>query len=131
MKSFVQLLVEKELFSDKIKKLKIASEFNNLIRIGHRKDTGVEAYKIWARMFLKMVIKDEYYIYVASKFEELDLKLVTRHHFGAIVDGVFSILKGDNTGINVACRIDDMFKTWLPSLLRIVYQIKNREVFKS
>ena len=71
-------------------------------------------------MFLKAVIKEEYYIYVASKLEKLDLKLVTRHHFGVIVDGVFTILKDENIGINTACRIDDMFKTWLPSLLRMV-----------
>ena len=82
---------------------------------------GLEVYKIWARMFLKAIIKNEYYVMVAINFSDMEVKPANRHFFGVLVDKVFQILKEENAGVNIGCRIDDLIRHTLPELYRKVY----------
>ena len=54
---FAQLLSQK-LFKDKITEMEVAKDFAKMTKDGKRKDMGLELYKIWARSFLKKVIKE-------------------------------------------------------------------------
>ena len=70
--TFAQLLAENELFKDKIKDLKIASDFNDLTKKGERKDMSAELFKIWARWILKKVIKKEYFMMASINLTEME-----------------------------------------------------------
>lgn len=78
-----------------------------------------EAYKIWARTVLKKIIDPKYFILVSQNFSEMEVSYSNRHNFGVIVDGIIDMLKEDNDGINIGCRIDDLIKNHLPDLYRV------------
>ena len=115
--TFSQLLVE-DLFGDKIKSLDIAREFNEKTRRGDRKDMGKEAYKIWCRNILKKITEPSFYISVASNFSEMEITATTRHNFGQMLDGLFEILKEDNTNIKLGFRIEELMRKFLPDLMK-------------
>ena len=96
-----------------------AKDFNDHTNMGNRKDMCDSAFKIWARTFLKKIIAPEYYILVSANLADMELSYSNRHNFGVIVDGVLEILSEDNEGINIGCRIDDLIKANIPSLLAV------------
>ena len=115
---FSQLLVE-DLFGDKIKSKEEAKEFNEKTRRGDRKDMGKEAYKIWCRNILKKIVNPNFYINVASNFSEMEISSSTRHNFGQLLDGLFDILKEDNSNVRLGFRIEELAKKFLPELLKV------------
>ena len=117
---FEQLLPMK-LFSDNIKTMDMAKDFREFTRKGGRKDTGIQAFKIWGRKFLKKVIKSEFFIMVSTNFSESDATYEFRRKFGFIVDGVFKILSTGNSEFRHDCRIDELFRSYLPNLFRKRY----------
>ena len=115
---FEQLLPRK-IFGDDIKTMDMAKDFRDFTKKGNRKDTGLEAFKIWGRKFLKKVIKSEYFIMVSTNFSESDATYDFRRKFGLIVDGVFKILDSGNSEFRQDCRIDELIRNYMPHLFRI------------
>ena len=97
----------------------IAKDFNEHTAKGNRIDMSDAAYKIWARTVLKKIIDPKYFIMVSQNFSELEVSYSNRHNFGIIVDGILDILKEDNEGLNIGCRVDDLIKNHLPELYRV------------
>ena len=114
---FGQLLPGK-MFSDEVKKMKAAAEFNELTRKGVRKDTGVEAFKIWIRKVLQKVIKKEFFIIVATNLSEIELDEENRQRLGSIFDGIFSIAGDSGQESRKGFRIDELIRSFMPSLIR-------------
>ena len=81
---------------------------------------GLEAFRIWARMFLKKIIKPEYYIMVAINISEMEANSQNRKYFGKIVDQVLDLLEKEKGKVDKADKIDSIIKKYLSLLLRNV-----------
>ena len=107
-----------KLFDDKIKKMEAAVSFKEMTRDKKRKDMGQEACRIWMRMFLKKVIRSEYYIMVCQNLADLQMDIENRCKFGRVVDEVLNLLeKGDQT-IHTAKKIDEILSLYFPNIFR-------------
>ena len=80
---------------------------------------GKEAYKIWCRNILKKIVDPNFYINVASNFSEMEVSAATRHNFGQLLDGLFEILKEDNSNVKLGFRIEELVRKFLPELLKV------------
>ena len=137
---FAQLLSQK-LFKDKINEMEVAKEFTRMTKDGKRKDMGLELYKIWARSFLKKVIKErimrliihkrviimgdypykpEYFIMVSSNLSDFATTIEHRTQFGKVVDKILTIVERNGNKPSMAKQIDRVFKEHLSSLFRLV-----------
>ena len=106
------------MFDDKIHTMEIATLFTQLTKDKKRRNMGLECFRIWARMFLKKVIKPEYYILVATNISDMEMNTENRKYFGRIVDEVFDLLdKGDGV-VDKGSKIDQIIKKHLSMLLR-------------
>ena len=106
------------MFEDKINSMKEASLFALLTKTKKRKDMGIEAFKIWARIFLKKIIKPEFYIMVAINISEMEMNAQNRRYFGKIVDGILELLDKESAEANKAAKIDAIVKKYLSMLYR-------------
>ena len=70
-----------QIFDDKIKNITIAKEFNEMTRAGKRKNMCMEAYKIWARMMLKQIIKPGFFIMVSGNNNNINACIYFLHIF--------------------------------------------------
>lgn len=98
--------------------MEIASLFSQMTKDKKRKDMGLEAFRIWARMFLKKVIKPEYFIMVSINISEIEMDAENRKYFGRIVDEVMELLERENGTVNKAEMIDTIVKKHLSMLYR-------------
>ena len=75
---------------------------------------GKEAYKIWCRMILKNVFKNEFYIMIAANFDEIEDSEINRHKFGRAIDDVLNLLSTDIISEERGRKIDDIFRRHMP-----------------
>ena len=96
----------------------IAVSFVEMTRDKKRKDMGQEACRIWLRMFLKKVIKPEYYIMVCQNLADLKMDLESRLKFGKIIDDILDLCEKGDTSIHTAKKIDAIFQLYFSNMFR-------------
>ena len=87
--------------------MEIAVSFVEMTRDKKRNDMGIEALRIWLRMFLKKIIKPEYYIMVCQNLSDLKVgNLEERWKFGRIVDDILELCENGDLSTHTAKKID-------------------------
>ena len=95
-----------------------AASFNQMTYDKKRKDMGLEAFRIWIRMFLKKVIKPEYYILVCLNLADLRMDLEDRLKIGRIIDEILDLSEKGDTTAHTAKLIDGIFTHYFSNFFR-------------
>ena len=106
------------MFDDKIHTMDCAFRLTQMTKSKKRKNMGHETFRIWARKFLKQVIKPEYYIMVATNISQMEMGVENMKYFGRIVDEVLDVVTRKQGAPDLASQIDSIFKKHLSMLLR-------------
>ena len=113
----------KKMFEDKIHSMEVATLLTQMTKSKKRKNMGHEAFKIWARKFLKQIIRPEYYIMVATNVSQMEPNAENMKYFGTIVDEVTDLVANGQGSLDLSNQIDAIIKKSLSMLLRnfIIY----------
>ena len=103
---------------DRIRKIEAAADFNKKTAEGNRKDMSKEAYRTWARKALKEIIRPEFFTMISSNISELPDDDDNRIRFGRVLDAILQLTEDENPTPNMGKKIDEIFGTHLPSILR-------------
>lgn len=118
-----QCKTDLKLFDDKIKRMDVAASFNKMTIDKKRKDMGIEAFRIWIRIFLKKLVKPEYYILAASNIMDIDLQFNQENAvaFGKLMDEILAIIEGGDLSLNSSKKMDNIITKYFPNLFRKRY----------
>ena len=118
----------RKLFDDKIKRMDVAAAFNKMTQEKKRKDMGLEAFRIWIRLFLKKLVKPEYYILAASNVMDIDLlKQENKIAFGKILDEILNIVEGGDLSLKSSKKMDNIIAKYFPNLFRNWFIVREKE----